>query len=87
MLRVSVKMNTFGWMLWLDRAKARISKYQMIPIPRKRRMKITIWSILLDLPPPLFDDVLQVQRLYFYLSNKLTKLRRCKAGYTLQKYS
>ena len=62
MLSVSVKMNTFGWMLWSDRANARISKYQMIPMPRKRRMKITIWSIFFDLPPPLFDVVLQVQR-------------------------
>ena len=42
MLRVSVKMKTFGWTLWFDRAKTRISKYQVIPIPRKRRTKITI---------------------------------------------
>ena len=62
MLRVSVKMNTFGWMLWFERAKARISKYQMIPMPRKRRTKITIWSIVFDLPPPLLDWVLQKQR-------------------------
>ena len=62
MLRVSVKMKTFGWMLWSVRAKARISKYQMIPMPRKRRTKITIWSIFFDLPPPLLGCELQEQR-------------------------
>ena len=60
MLRVSVKMKTFGWMLWSERAKAKISKYQVSPIPRKRRTKINIWSILLDLTPPL-NVVLQEQ--------------------------
>ena len=66
MLSVSVKMNTFGWMLWSERAKARISKYQVSPIPRKRRTKVTIWSILLDLAPPL-DVLLQEQGKVFYI--------------------
>ena len=41
MFKVSVKTKTLGCRSWLLRAKARISKYQMIPIPRKRRMTIT----------------------------------------------
>ena len=61
MLSVSVTMNTFGLMR-CDRAKARISKYQAIPMPRKRRTKITIWSLVLDLPSPLAELLLWEQR-------------------------
>ena len=61
MLSVSVTMNTFGLMR-CDRAKARISKYQAIPMPRKRRTKITIWSLVLDRPSPLAELLLREKR-------------------------